>query len=94
MVYISKKKQLKKLERQKQKQEEDNIRNRIPQGFEFMLGFKKEIECWKNAIVTDINTGVKTDWPIDPVMARRGREYEAFLSKIFYSEIGIFYPQI
>jgi hypothetical protein len=59
-----------------------------------MPGLKKEIECWKNAIVTDINTGIKTDRPIDPDMAKRHREYEAFLSKIFNSEIGKFYTQI
>ena len=93
MVYTSKKKQLKELERQNQKKEE-NIRNRIPQGFEIMPGFKKEIECWKSAIVTDINTRIKTDWPIDRVMAKRRSEYEPFLSKILNSEIGIFYPQI
>jgi hypothetical protein len=59
-----------------------------------MPGLKKEIECWKSAIVTDINTGIKTDWPIDAVMAKRRREYEAFLSNILNSEIGKFYPQI
>jgi hypothetical protein len=94
MVYTSKKEQLKELERQKEKQEEENIRNHIPQGFDFMPGLKKEIECWKNAIVTDTSTGIKTDWPIDPDMAKRHREYEAFLSKIFNSEIGKFYTQI
>ena len=59
-----------------------------------MPGLKKEIECWKNAIVTDINNGVKTDWPIDPDTAKRRREYETFLSKVFNSETGRFYPQI
>ena len=94
MVYTSKKKQLQELEKQKQRQEQENIRNRIPQEFDFIPSFKKEIECWKSAIVNDINTGAKTYWPIDPVMAKRHKEYETFLSKIFNSEIGKFYPQI
>ena len=44
--------------------------------------------------MTDINSGVKTDWPIDSVMAKKHREYETFLSKVFNSETGKFYPQI
>jgi len=94
MVYTSKKEQLKELERQKQKQEEENIRDHSLKEFNFMPGLKNEIEYWKNAIVTDINSGVKTDWPIDSVMAKKHREYETFLSKVFNSETGKFYPQI
>ena len=47
MVYTSKKEQLKELERQKQKQEEENIREHSPEEFNFMPGLKKEIEYWK-----------------------------------------------
>ena len=43
--------------------------------------------------MTDIKRGVKTDWPIDSVMAKKHREYETFLSKVFNSETGKFYPQ-